>query len=112
MVLQPAKEIFDKIHFSNYSDWKIYPTADYCCNKCHQVIAINFKNFENHAYSNFSNLSGADHELFKDFDRQANQNSFLDFYCPQCKRPVRIYFDAWAGGRHVEYGFTIMLVAH
>jgi hypothetical protein len=26
-------------------------------------------------------------------------NSFLDFYCPGCRAPVRIYYRSWPGGR-------------
>jgi hypothetical protein len=66
-----------------------------------------------HQFSDFSNLVPADKELFRNLsDGYPKTNSFLDFYCPTCKRPVKIYYDSWAGGRHGEAGFTIKFIAH
>lgn len=31
-------------------------------------------------------------------------DSFLDFFCPACRKPVRLYFQPWAGGRHGDSG--------
>ena len=32
-------------------------------------------------------------------------DSFLDFNCPACHKPIRIYFRSWAGGKHGDCGF-------
>lgn len=34
-------------------------------------------------------------------------DSFIDFYCPKCKRPVRIYYTSFLGGRHCEHGYNL-----
>lgn len=44
---------------------------------------------------------------------KTNENipdSFIDFNCPNCKSPVRIYYSSFIGGRHGEMGFEIKYV--
>jgi hypothetical protein len=113
MTLHNATEIVSKTEFNNQSDWDTYPTADYCCDKCNQIVSIDFKSLQKHQFSDFSNFTSADKELFRSFEsNDTKTNSFLDFYCPTCKRPVKFYYDSWAGGRHGEAGFTIKFIAH
>ena len=113
MTLQTATKILSKTEFNNQTDWDTYPTADYCFGKCYQTVSIDFKSLTKHQFSEFSNFILADRELFKSFETaDTKTNSFLDFYCPTCKRPVKIYYDSWAGGRHGEAGFTIKFIAH
>jgi len=113
MKLQSATEILSKTEFNNQSDWDTYPTVGYCCDKCNQTVSIDFKSLTKHQFSDFSNLNLADKELFKILEsKDIIANSFLDFYCPTCKRPVKIYYDSWAGGHHGEMGFTIKFIGH
>ena len=37
-------------------------------------------------------------------------DSFLDYYCPKCQRPIRIYYFSYLGGHHGELGFVIKYV--
>jgi len=37
-------------------------------------------------------------------------DSFIDYYCPKCKIPIRIYYFSFIGGRHSEMGFILMYV--
>jgi hypothetical protein len=37
-------------------------------------------------------------------------DSFIDYYCPQCKAPIRIYYSSYCGGRHCETGFEIKYI--
>ena len=37
-------------------------------------------------------------------------DSFIDYHCPNCQTPVRIYYDSFIGGRHTEIGFVIKYV--
>lgn len=37
-------------------------------------------------------------------------DSFIDYNCPQCKKPIRIYYSSFLGGRHCEMGFEIKYV--
>jgi len=44
---------------------------------------------------------------------KTNENipdSFIDYYCPKCKSPIRIYYSSFMGGRHSEMGFEIKYV--
>lgn len=113
MRLQSASEVFNKTEFNNQSDWDTYPTADYCCDKCNQMVSIDLKSLTKHQFSDFSNLDSVDKKGFEELEIKCNiSNSFLDFYCPTCKRPVKVYYDSWAGGHHGEMGFTIKFVGH
>lgn len=112
MTLHSAADILSKTEFNNHEDWQTYPTSDYCCQKCKQVVSIDLKSLTKHQLSDFSNFNETDKKAFELFNSKINPktNSFIDFYCPTCKRPVRIYYDSWAGGRHGEAGHTIKFV--
>ena len=113
MLTDPANQKLSKTEFNNQDDWETYPTADYCCNKCNQTVSVNFANLTKHQFSTFSNFNDKDKEafdLFASTNKAEPTNSFLDFNCPTCKRPVRIYYDSWAGGKHGEHGFTIKYI--
>ena len=110
MVLHSAKDVIDKIEFNNQEDWDTYPAAEYCCDKCEQIVSIDFKSLTKHQFSNFTNFDISDKQIFEALHKPADTNSFLDFYCPSCKRPVRIYYESWAGGRHGEAGHVIKYV--
>lgn len=115
MRLHLATEIFTKTEFNNQEDWETYPTADYCCDQCKQTVSIDFKSLTKHQFSDFSNLNATDKkefELFETTNKPIDTNSFLDFYCPTCKRPVRIYYNSWAGGRHGEVGYAIKFLIY
>lgn len=112
MKLKVANRVIDKTEFSNYHDWETYPEAEYQCD-CGQVVTINFRHLKKHAFSNFSNLATEDIQLIEvhiDDEVETKTNSFLDFYCPTCKKPVRFYYDSWFGGHHGESGYTIKYI--
>lgn len=109
----PASEKLNKTEFNSYEDWETYPAANYTCENCNQVVSIDFKSLTKHQYSNFSNFNENDKKAFltyADSNGLTKTNSFLDFYCPGCKYPVRVYYDSWAGGRHGEVGYSIKYV--
>jgi hypothetical protein len=113
MILHPALTKLTKTEFNNQEDWETYPTADYCCDNCNQIISFNFLHLTKHQFSLFSNFSADDEDAFDSFATANNltqTNSFLDFYCPNCNRPVRFYYDNWAGGRHGELGFSVKYI--
>ncbi len=111
MNLHLAETLLTKTNFNSYDDWETYPTADYLC-KCGQTVAINFRNLQKHSQSDFTNLKKEDAGQIKQLAESIKEqtDSFIDFYCPQCKRPVRIYYYSWAGGRHGEYGFRLKYI--
>lgn len=113
MRVRNADEIFDKTDFNNQVDWDTYPTADYTCDKCNQTVAIRLKDLVKHAYKGFSNLTEADKQNVETLIKVTVEklpSSFLDFYCPDCKRPVRVYYETFAGGKHTEVEHSIKYV--
>lgn len=113
MLVFPANKKLSKTEFNNQEDWESYPTADYTCDKCGQKVSLSFSDFRKHQLSGFSNLTDQDKEMIKNYiesKKPISTNSFLDFYCPKCKRPVRVCYDSWAGGKHTEAGFSIKYV--
>jgi hypothetical protein len=44
---------------------------------------------------------------------KTNENipdSYIDYKCPKCQTPIRIYYSSFMGGRHCEMGFEIKYV--
>ena len=37
-------------------------------------------------------------------------DSHIDYYCPKCQTPIRIYYSSFMGGRHCEMRFEIKYV--
>jgi hypothetical protein len=112
MNVRLAESILNKVDFNSYEDWETYPESEYKCN-CGQTVSFNIQNLQKHSFSNFTNLEAADIsqiEALVDGTIKSETNSFLDFYCPKCKKPVRFYFFSWAGGRHGEHGYRIKFV--
>jgi hypothetical protein len=108
-----ASDRLTKVNFNNYEDWLTYPTSDYKCDNCDETVSISLSDFDKHQRSTFTNLKQQDSlavEYYVSKITLEKANSFLDFYCPGCKRPVRIYYDSWAGGRHTETGYILKYV--
>jgi len=105
-----AEILTNKTHFSNYEDYKTYPTANLKCPSCKVKISIAFKDLEKHQLSNCSNLAEEKQKLINEFvklNMQKIPNSFLDYVCPNCNSSVRLYYNSWAGGRHGENGYEL-----
>lgn len=95
-----AEERLNKTEFSNYDDWEIHPTTVYECPYCKKGLSLCFRDFEKHTFI----------DKFVSTIDKGDSNSFLDFACQGCDRPVRLYYTAWAGGRHGEAGFAIRFI--
>lgn len=106
-----AKERLTKLEFEADSDWNTYPRSEYSCPACAEVISFCIKDFDRHAHSSGTNLNSELAAGVSAFvaGKTDEANSYLDFYCPGCKLPVRIYYQAWAGGRYT-HGHTIKFV--
>lgn len=112
MYIRNAEYILSKVDFSSYEDWETYPNSEYLCN-CGQAITFSYRSLQKHSFSSFTNLKSADVlqiQSIADDRIRSETNSFLDFYCPGCNKPVRFYYLSWAGGRHGEYGYCIKFV--
>ena len=158
MRIKFAEGLIDKLEYSNYTDYEIYPNSIFDCNRCGEKIGFAFKDLEKHRFSKLSNLDINDKMLadrlilsmipsykikqkrqiwaLSNRDRlivwiqriylrligirdpflpipKTNENipdSYIDFYCPKCKTPARIYYSSFIGGRHCESGFEIKYV--
>ena len=113
MTTHPATEKLTKTEFDSLEDWQAYPTTEYTCDSCNQIVSIAFKDLAKHQFLNFTNFNDQDKKVFEDYESlnaQIKTNSFIDFYCPTCKRPVKIFYESWAGGRHTEHGYIIKYV--
>jgi hypothetical protein len=55
-------------------------------------------------------LTGRQKILKASSDLKYYPDSFLDFYCPKCNTPVRIYYMSFIGGRQGEVGYELVFV--
>jgi hypothetical protein len=108
-----AEERFDNIEFSNAvadsTALSIY-TA-YTC-PCGTRTGFQKHDFERHMRQPFSNIAP---EIAKCFDEFAQEHlgriiDYLDWACPSCRAPARVYFQFWAGGKHGDSGFHLHTV--
>ena len=90
------------------SDLQTYEPIVYKCPDCDYEVAFKDKDFRKHSRSNFSNLDKNTVEAMDVFIKLNNlkKESFLDFNCPQCKKPTRILFSDGYGGKG-DYGVMI-----
>ena len=110
MKLIDIKKIADKLEFNNYVDRETFPKSNLRCPNCKSNVSIHYKNLSKHAFNQFTNLSDTNNlkiESFIETEGIKKENSFLDYNCPDCKNPIRIYYEAWGGGRHGEAGFEL-----
>ena len=92
---------------------KIHNLTEKTSSTCNDEISIGFNDLKKHQLSNYSNLSHADQLEFERFTTESvinKPNSFLDYYCPTCKTPIRLLYESWAGGRHGEYGYDLKTI--
>lgn len=106
-----ANRRIDKLSFEADEDWQIYPRSTYACPNCGERVTFNLHDLGQHAFSEFTNLCPNDAEMAEEAAEGAvvESNSFLDFYCPNCRTPARIYYEAWAGGRFT-WGYEVRFV--
>jgi len=107
----PASECLTKLKFEADIDWETYPRSEYTCSRCGEKISFTLRNLDKHAHSTFTNLSSEDVDAIEKSvaGHVGGANSFVDFYCPGCKLPVRIYYESWAGGRFT-HGYVFRFV--
>lgn len=90
----------------------------YTCPACGKQVSFTAEEFEQHAFSEETNLSTEDAKeigvasqaySMKRF-KSINFKPFVDFYCEGCHGGVRIYYDAWAGGRYTHGYYSQFIV--
>lgn len=112
MKVYDAKNRFTKTEFQRDEDWDTYPKSEYTCPDCGETLFFTFQDLEKHSHSEHSNLSTSESaEMTKRFNKSQDEfNSFLDFHCPGCEAPTRVFYLFWAGGRYT-HGYTLKYVA-
>lgn len=106
-------ELTDKTSFNSLEDWNIYARSNIRCNNCDESISLNLKDLNKHQNSEYSNLNPEDQRAFNEFVKSSKieiPNSFIDYYCPNCKTHIRLYYLSWAGGRHGEAGHELQII--
>ena len=101
--LVEAQNVFSKIDFQDDVDYDIYPKSIYRCPICDYELSFSMRNFKKYSFNQNSPFSIVEQEKIKSIlrlSKRKESNSFIDFYCPQCNTPTRIYFTVWAGGRY------------
>jgi len=108
-----AEERFDNIDFSNVvaDGMALSIHTAYTC-PCGTRIGFQKHDFERHLQQPFSNVA---RDISKCFDEFAQEHlgrvrDYLDWVCPSCGLPARVYFEFWAGGKHGDFGFHLHTV--
>lgn len=85
-----AENWFSKVNFRRDEDLELHPKSEYHCPNCNETFFC-LKDLDKHKNLDHSNLSTEDFKKFKRNGRKGC-DSFLDFYCPKCKSPTKIYY--------------------
>jgi hypothetical protein len=111
MILTSADKIFDKTSFQEDIDYLEFPKISFTCEAGNEIL-FSMKHFKKQATSKVTNLNFDDATAIDAFVNEQDidsSNSFLDFYCPGTGDAVRIYYNAWAGGRFTA-GYDIKYI--
>jgi len=109
-----AAERFDSVAFSSEiidgRTTSMYTC--YRCPRCGERIQFTRRDFEERAPRRLSNLPS---EAALEIDAWAARSAlgdapFLDWVCPACSLPARVYVQPWAGGRHGDHGVKLLTV--
>ena len=106
-----ANTVFSKIDFQDDIDYDIYPISIYECLVCKNQLIFNMQNFKKYSLNKTSIFTTEEQKKIMKEVKMFNKkepNSFIDFYCPKCNVPTRLYFTAWFGGKftcafHLEF---------
>lgn len=110
-----AESRLTKVRFILGRDWLTYPPAIFTCGVCQQEVHFTLKDFIRHESLDYTNLSEADDKAMRALQQASHEstwNAFLDFYCPQCRSPVRIYYEIGelVGSRSRAYGAHVAFI--
>jgi hypothetical protein len=109
----PADERFSETHLTSEfgeSSGPLY--TQYTCPQCRRALNFTRNDFENrgrHKTTNLPSECAADISLAA-LDLGLDQKAYLDWACPGCQLPARVYFSGWAGGRHGDGGIDLITV--
>ncbi|HEX8746471.1 MAG TPA: hypothetical protein VF717_04670 [Pyrinomonadaceae bacterium] len=113
-----AAERLSNRSYTEGEDSKAEWLSIYTCPICGKQVSFTVEEFEQQSFSEETNLSPGDaNEIgvasqaysMKRF-KSINFKSFVDFYCKGCQGGVRIYYDAWGGGRYTHGYYAQFIV--
>ena len=110
IVLVPPSDRFDAVALEGSSTWPL--ATIYSCPRCGAEVSFSKDDLFFRSRLAVSNL---DQPVASEFDRFAIQsaidgNGFLDWACPTCSLPARVYVRTWVGGRHGDAGTDLVAV--
>src|SRR5579862_6451278 len=110
--VKPA-ERFDNTEFDNVvwdGEARSINTA-YTCPKCGERIGFQKRNFEDAKLQQHTNLASEVARCFDEFalEHLSRARNYLDWLCPECGLPARVYVEFWAGGK-CECGINLVAV--
>lgn len=105
-----AAERLSNRSYTDGEDSKAEWRSVYTCPNCGAQVSFTADDFEQHAFTEETNLSPSDanevgvasQAYSMRQDKSVNFKPFVDFYCDDCLAVVRIYYDAWGGGRYTH----------
>lgn len=96
----------DELTDVGYRGSVTYPPMIVSCAVCGCDLAFTLKNFWKYGRNKKSNLAEEDNLKITKFVEEHKEElskypvrGFIDYYCPECKTPIRIYHQIWYGGR-------------
>lgn len=118
IIIVDAAQRLSNRSYTDGEDSKVEWRSIYTCPQCAGEVSFTAEDFEQHAYSEETNLSpqdaneiGVASQAFSiKRNKSVNFKSFVDFYCAGCHAAVRIYYDAWAGGRYTHGYYSQFIV--
>jgi hypothetical protein len=109
-----SAERFDNTRFSNevIVGVSLPLSGTYACPRCHEMIGFTKEASEKRSTLDFSNLSLEIQSLFGSWAEKNDMKGhhFLDWNCPKCHLPARVYVQHWIGGRHGDAGVDLLSV--
>lgn len=103
MKILKAENVLSKIKLQEDIDYDSHSISIYECPICKNKLAFKISDFKRHALLKKSIFLPEEQNKIATYVKEKNMiesNSFIDFYCPKCKHPTRIYYTSWAGGRY------------
>jgi hypothetical protein len=113
IVLSSPEERFDEVSlWTGEVDGRVGPSSTfYTCPVCSQQVIFWRRNFERNGRFETSNLSEQEARLITGWATSSaiSKHPYVDWYCPKCKLPARVYYRTVAGGK-ADHGIELMQV--
>lgn len=85
-------------------------TTSHSCPACGQDVGFRRSDLEAADRSTRLRLPDAERIDTLAVEHELASHVFLDWYCPGCGAPRRVYCERWVGGRHGDHGVRLLAV--